>query len=345
MTRKLQFATMAAVVLLILGAVGAYAVASSDDDEIADGVTIGGVDVSGQTAKEARRLIRGSLVEPLERSVTVKAAGEKFKLRPDEIDVRADVRGMVDEALEVSRDGGFAGRAWRSLTGGEVEHDVEPRIAYSRKAVDGFVEGVAAAVNRDPVDASVEPSGDSLEPTPSRRGLAVREGELRDSVRQALQSTATRRVVSAQVDRTKPEVTTDELAEQYPHYLVVDRGSFELRYYSNLELEKSYTVAIGQVGYDTPAGLYHIENKAVDPTWSVPDSDWAGDLAGQVIPPGPDNPLKARWMGFYNGAGIHGTDNISSLGTAASHGCVRMSVVDVKELYDKIPTGTPIYIA
>ena len=76
----------------------------------------------------------------------------------------------------------------------------------------------------------------------------------------------------------------------------------------------------------------------------MPDSDWAGSLAGQTIPPGPDNPLKARWMGIYNGAGIHGTDDTGSLGSAASHGCVRMSVPDVIDLYDRVDVGTPIYI-
>ncbi|HEU4703932.1 MAG TPA: L,D-transpeptidase, partial [Conexibacter sp.] len=65
----------------------------------------------------------------------------------------------------------------------------------------------------------------------------------------------------------------------------------------------------------------------------------------KAIPPGPSNPLKARWMGIYAGAGIHGTDSISSLGSAASHGCVRMAVPDVIELYDETPVGTPVYIA
>ena len=49
-------------------------------------------------------------------------------------------------------------------------------------------------------------------------------------------------------------------------------------------------------------------------------------------------------MGIYAGAGIHGTDDVGSLGTAASHGCVRMSVPDVIELYDQVDVGTPIYI-
>jgi lipoprotein-anchoring transpeptidase ErfK/SrfK len=64
-----------------------------------------------------------------------------------------------------------------------------------------------------------------------------------------------------------------------------------------------------------------------------------------VIPGGAaNNPLKARWMGIYDGAGIHGTDDTASLGSAASHGCVRMAVPDVIELYDQVPVGTPIYI-
>ena len=72
--------------------------------------------------------------------------------------------------------------------------------------------------------------------------------------------------------------------------------------------------------------------------------NWAGDLAGRVIPPGPDDPIKSRWLGFYNGAGIHGTDEISSLGTAASHGCIRMSIPDVEQLYPQVPLHTPIYV-
>jgi lipoprotein-anchoring transpeptidase ErfK/SrfK len=76
----------------------------------------------------------------------------------------------------------------------------------------------------------------------------------------------------------------------------------------------------------------------------VPNSAWAGSLAGQTIPPGPADPLKARWLGIFSGAGIHGTDETWSIGQAVSHGCVRMSIPDVIELYPRVPVGTPIYI-
>jgi len=99
------------------------------------------------------------------------------------------------------------------------------------------------------------------------------------------------------------------------------------------------------VGFDTPVGVYPVENKAVDPAWHVPDAEWAGDLAGQVIPGGaPNNPLRARWMGIGEGRGIHGTDQPESIGTAASHGCIRMLIPDVTELYEDVPVATPVYI-
>jgi len=63
-----------------------------------------------------------------------------------------------------------------------------------------------------------------------------------------------------------------------------------------------------------------------------------------VIPPGPKNPIKARWMGFDGSAGIHGTAQLSSLGQAASNGCVRMAIPDVKDLYRRVRVGTPVRI-
>ena len=49
-------------------------------------------------------------------------------------------------------------------------------------------------------------------------------------------------------------------------------------------------------------------------------------------------------MGVTDGVGFHGTSEVGSLGTAASHGCIRMAVPDIEELYDQVPVGTPVYI-
>jgi lipoprotein-anchoring transpeptidase ErfK/SrfK len=136
------------------------------------------------------------------------------------------------------------------------------------------------------------------------------------------------------------------VASKYPAYIVVDRSSFRLMYYSHLKLAKTYEIAVGMQGLETPPGLYHIQWKQVDPPWYVPKKAWAGSLAGTVVPPGPADPLKARFMSFDGGAGIHGIDpsEYSSIGHDASHGCVRMRIPDVIDLYAKTPVGTPVYI-
>jgi lipoprotein-anchoring transpeptidase ErfK/SrfK len=150
--------------------------------------------------------------------------------------------------------------------------------------------------------------------------------------------------VRAHVHPTAPDVTTEEVAARFPSYLTLDRANFTLRLWKDLELARTYTVAVGQEGLETPEGLYAIEAMEENPTWHVPESDWAGDLAGKTIPPGPENPIKARWMAIYEGAGIHGTEETASLGSAASHGCVRMSIPDVEELYEEVEVGTPVFI-
>ena len=162
--------------------------------------------------------------------------------------------------------------------------------------------------------------------------------------RQLLETGA--RAVRAKTQVVEPEVTTAELADKYPAVIMVNRAAFQLTLYKDLKPVKTYGIAVGQVGLETPAGLYYIANKAVDPAWHVPDSDWAGDLAGKVVPGDiPSNPLKARWMGIYDGAGIHGTDAEGSIGTAASHGCIRMRIPEVIELYDQVRRGAPVYIS
>jgi len=344
LARKLQITVVLLVMLLLLGAVGAYAWDSTRKDEIAEGVTIGGVDVGGMTAREASRLVDSNLVEPLRDHVTVNFEGVKYRISPEKLRVSSDVEGMVDRALEESQEGGLPTRVIRYATGDEVDVAISPQITYSGKALTEFIATVSAEVNRDPVDASIEASSTSLAAVKGENGIAVAEDELRDRLESAVQSPH-RRTVALPVETLKPEVTTADLAAQYPTYLTVDRSNFELTLWQELEPVKTYTVAIGAVGFDTPVGTYNIQNMAVDPAWNVPDSNWAGDLAGTVVPGGTaENPLKERWLGIYDGAGIHGTDDVASLGSRASHGCVRMAIPDVIELYDQVDVGTPIYI-
>jgi len=337
---------LVAVLLLVTigGAVAALAYDSSRDDVIAEGVTIAGVDVGAMRTEQARHVVRRELQEPLERPIAVSRGSQRFRLSAHDAGVKADVEGMVEEALQVSRDGSIFSRVARDITGGEEGAQISARVHYSTDAVEQLVHRVEKALNRAPRDATVDfPSLDTVK---EQKGRTVRTAVLQQRVAQALTVPGVARRVKAPVRIVEPNVTQDQLADKYPVVLVADRYNFKLRLYRNLRLQREYTVAVGALGFDTPAGLYHIQNKAVDPAWSVPNSDWAGELAGTVVPGGtPQNPLKERWLGIYDGAGIHGTDQTYSLGTAASHGCIRMAIPDVIELYDQTPVGAPIYIA
>jgi lipoprotein-anchoring transpeptidase ErfK/SrfK len=343
MGRRVYIVVGFVVLLLLGGAVGAYAWDQSQEDEIAEGIRIGDVDVGGMSANEARAAVRADLIKPLDKPVTVTYSGTRYILNPEDLQISADLDGMVDEALEAGREESLPNRLWRYATGGEVDETIQPTVSYSHEAIDAFVAKAAAAINQNPVDASIEPAAASLNRVPGEPGRTLHTDELKSSVEEAVQSPQNR-TVQAQVDEVQPEVSTKDLAAKYPTYVTVDRANFTLRLWKNLKVAKSYPIAVGQVGLETPAGTYTINDKQVNPYWHVPDSDWAGDLAGEVIPPGPDNPLQARWMGFFDGAGIHGTNDPASLGTAASHGCIRMAIPDVIELYDQVPLGTPIYV-
>jgi lipoprotein-anchoring transpeptidase ErfK/SrfK len=344
MGRKSKIALATVVAMLLLGAVGAYAYDSTRDDEIAEGVTIGGVDVGGMDAERAERAVRRQLLAPLRHSLRVGYDGESWELPGKKLGVRADLDAAVEEALEVSRDGGLPGRVVRYVTGGEVDEAVPAEVEYSERAINRFVRDVAEEINREPRDATVEATGSSLTVVPPEYGRKLRDNLLTEHLNAAVLNANADHTIAARTHPLKPEVMASEVAEEYPTYLTLDRSTYTLRFWKNLKLAKTYTVAVGQEGLETPEGLYAIQDKQVEPTWHVPESDWAGSLAGQDIPPGPSNPLKARWMGIYEGAGIHGTEETYSLGSAASHGCVRMAIPDVEELYDLVEVGTPIYI-
>lgn len=344
MGRKAQIAIVAAAAVAVALAAGAYVYDDSEKGRIADGVTIAGVEVGGLDSEDAARAVRRQLLAPLRHSLVVRLGTHAWTLPGERLRVRADVGSAVERALAASREGGLPSRLLRYLGGGEVDAAIPAEVRYSKRALRRFVRRVAAAVDREPVDAAVSPSAGSLEVLAGHDGRKLRDHRLERDLERAVLNARAPRTIAAHVHTTAPEIGIEQVAAEYPSYLTLDRASFTLRLWKHLKLAETYTVAVGQEGLETPAGLYAIQEKEVNPVWRVPESDWAGDLAGQTIPPGPANPIKARWMGIYEGAGIHGTEDVGSLGSAASHGCVRMAISDVEQLFDQVEIGTPIYI-
>ena len=335
------------IVALLAGAGAVYAYDDGQDGQIAEGVRVNGVDVGGMSAADARSALRAALLEPLDRPVVARYHGKRFTLTPEQAAIGVDIDGSVSRALIRSRVGNMFTRTWREVQGEELNVDLDAKITWSRPAVRRLVARIQKKLDRDPVDATVDLESGNVEPTPSHTGLAVKAKRLQRDLERELLDSSDRRLVRVRTEVVQPKTTTKDLEAKYPAVILVNRGAFRLTLYKNLKPVKTYGIAVGQVGLETPAGLYNVQNKAVDPAWTMPNSDWVAPAdRGKVVPGGTaENPLKARWLGIYDGAGIHGTDAVNSIGTAASHGCIRMRIPEVIELYDQVPVGAPVYIA
>jgi lipoprotein-anchoring transpeptidase ErfK/SrfK len=338
-------AAIGVAVLLVL-ALAMYLYDHSRRDVIANGVKIDGVSVGGLRAGAARVKLQRELVVALDRPVTVRSRSQRWVLGPREAGVKVDVPNMVARAVNASREGSILTRTFRGLFGGGISRQIPLVVSYSHNSTRALAAKVRAAVSRPPVDASVAPSASGLKLVPGQDGRTVSYTKLGAAIDAALVGRTPNRTVIVPTHEIKPAVTTSQLTARNPAYIVIDRASFRLRFYDHLKLTRTYEIAVGMEGLETPAGLHKIEWEQVNPPWYVPKKAWAGALAGTVVPPGPGDPLKARFMSFEGGAGIHGIDpsEYETIGHNASHGCVRMRIPDVIDLYGKSPVGTPVYI-
>lgn len=307
---------------------------------IAPGVTAGGVDLSGLTVTAATAKLRGALNAHLSRPVAFDVGGRVFHLTAKEAKFSFDANRTAKNALAVPAPPAPA--AGGAATGS----DVPLVIAHSTTAVRSFVATVARGSRRSPRSATLKIQLKHMKITRSKYGYRVDQDAAYKLVNAALNDAAASRKLHDQLLRIRPKTNTNDLAEQYGTVLTVDKTTKTLRVFKSLKISKRYTVAIGQPAYPTPEGLFHIQSKQVNPVWSVPNSPWAGELAGTTVTGGSaENPLKARWIGIVDGVGFHGTGDDGSIGTAASHGCLRMHVSDVIDLYPRVPIGAPVLIS
>ncbi len=345
--RKRLIVLTAVMAFIALGVVGgAYAYDHAKRERIAAGVEVNGVAIGGMTRAQAEAKLRQTLLAPLDRPVKATYHNHTFTLTPTQAAIGIDIHGTVDKALARSQAGNMFSRSWRNLRNQAVDAKLAANVSWSQPAIEKLVARARKTIDRAPRDAHVDLSKGIVDPKPSRTGIRVRYNTLAAALQHTLLDPGNRSPVTIQTTVVQPKVSTAQLAKKYPAVIIVDRSRFKLTLFRDLKVAKTYSIAVGQVGLETPAGLYNIQNKAENPAWHVPNSAWAGDLAGTVIPAGdPGNPIKSRWMGIFDGAGIHGTSEDASIGSAASHGCIRMHVPDVEELYDMVPVGAPVYIA
>ncbi|WP_372790712.1 L,D-transpeptidase family protein [Paraconexibacter sp.] len=313
--------------------------ATPDERRIAPGISAGGVDVGGLTVTEASAKLERLIGAKVRRDVVLKVAGRRFRLDAETVRMNFDTLTSAKRALYAKAPDAAAGG------GSAAGIDVPLKVTFSTLAIRSWARGVARSVARSPRNATVRIGLRKLKVRGSRNGRKLDTRGTEKIVKAALQNPRQTRWITQRVSSVKPKVTYKVLKRTYGTVVTVSKREFKLRVFKRLRLSKTYGVAVGQPAYPTPSGLFRIQNKQVNPAWSVPNSPWAGELQGTTVAGGSaSNPLKARWMGIVNGVGIHGTGQEYSIGTRASHGCIRMRVADVKDLYPRVPVGTPVRI-
>jgi lipoprotein-anchoring transpeptidase ErfK/SrfK len=293
---------------------------------IADNVRVGGVDVSGLTRAQATALVLKERVAPRRAPLVLTFKGTRTSIDPVAAGYRADVAYAVKGAMLFGR-----GKAQPTRP-----VNVPLREQVSEKRIRAIIAARAERLDRPARDAAVSLAGGRPVVRRAEFGWTVDQDRAAALVRTAI---LTRRFAKYAVPavRSVPEVRSIGTV------VVINRGEFKLRLFQGEKRVRTYPVAVGTSSHPTPAGSFRLIEKQVNPTWFPPDSPWAAGLG--PVPPGPGNPLGTRWMGTSAPAiGIHGTPAASSIGTRASHGCIRMYIHDAEDLYRRIEVGTPVYI-
>ncbi|HZQ81074.1 MAG TPA: L,D-transpeptidase family protein [Gaiellaceae bacterium] len=297
---------------------GAFTPASAPTPVVPVGVEVGGIAAGGLSAEPLRTRLESALARPL----TVAADGAEASIFPADLGVTADTDRAIGSALSATPGSNIAlpVRLDRTRTAA-----VLARLAkrFDRRPRAARVIGANAA---GPIFA------------PSRNGLKV---DLRASAAR-LETALSRGATAVQLAVTT--VPAKRTVANFGPAIVVYRAANTLRLYSGRKLVRTFRVATGQAIYPSPAGIWFIKDKQMNPWWYPPTYDsWAKGL--KPVPPGPDNPLGTRWMGLnVPGVGIHGTDEPTSIGYSESHGCIRMEVPDAEWLFAHVHVGTQVVI-
>ena len=286
---------------------------------IQPGVTIGGLLVGGLTAGEARKVVEQHLATP----ITVVAPSKSWRVPPRDLGALPYVSKALTTAVGV-RSANFV---------------VPLRVDVSKRKLERFLAGVGKATDRKPVEAELRLRNFVPVARKSAPGRRLEQVVALQQLSLMLRKNE-RAPFTLPYEILRPKVTEDDLGQ----VIVIKRDSRKLLYFNGLKLKRAFRIATGQPSYPTPIGEYEIINKQRNPTWyPPPDSEWARGAV--AIPPGPGNPLGTRWMGISAPyVGIHGTPDSGSIGTSASHGCVRMLITQVEWLFERVDVGTPVFI-
>ena len=284
---------------------------------VPDGVTIAGVPVGGLLPEEAASVVQSAFGRPL-----VLTFGKKrWSVSPADLGAELRLDGAVERALAAAP--------------GEAVNLV---VAVKGRYVRAYVAHLDVLLSHPAKDATLRLKKFRPFLTKPREGVKVLREATTLAIVRALRANE-RGPIPLAIETVQPKAT---LANFGP-VIVIRRETKKLYYYEGMRFKKRFGVATGQSSYPTPLGRFSIVVKQLNPWWYPPNSDWAKGKS--PVPPGPGNPLGTRWMGLSVPlVGIHGTPDAASIGYSASHGCIRMRILDAEWLFNHVALGTTVFI-
>ena len=342
--RRRRWPWITALVVLFALLVSAGAVAGSTvsyadslEGRLLPGTVIAGVDVGSMTHDEALKRVRAILRSDLDRTMVVHWKGQRWTSSARDLGARTNARDIIAKVARSQT--GLTWQDWARMRWLGEREDIAAhvRVRYRRPAARAFIHSIANAVDAEPVDAELSVDGRSISVSEAQVGYRANRKRAVDQLMARLNGHG--RKVALRVKTLKPAVTPAD----FDQVLLLDQSEHRLTLHLDGVRTHSWTVATGTGDYPTPLGRYSVTEKRYLPTWVNPSPDtWGKDLPAE-IPPGKNNPLGLRALNWDAPAiRFHGTQAVDSLGTDASHGCVRMANADVVELYDLVDVGAVI---
>ena len=338
---------LGAVFMLTMSATLAWGVVSDYKAHglIPQGVTVAGKDLSGMSEEQARTAMETAVSAPMLRPVSVVGGGKTWTLEPSGF-VTIDVDTMIDEAYSTRRAATFVARLDSQLRNTPLTKDVQPAYSVDASAVAQWVAKTATEIDRQPTDATRTIVGYEFKITPGVNGQRVDQSASTAAITKALGAemalSNTSRSADLVVIATKPSITESS----FKTAIIVSTSRAKIWLYEGAKLVKTYRCAPGRPAFPTPKGDFFIQSKQYMAAWHNPGSDWAKEMP-LIIPGGPYNPMGIHKIGI-NSSGIffHGIppSEFSSIGTQASHGCMRMMPSTVRDLFGRVSIGDLVYI-
>lgn len=335
--RTLAIALISALLLLS----GGSALALADDlmgrDVMPTGASIDGNPVGGLSRADAARVVEEKVKGALLAPATVRFRDRSFELDPAGY-VSVDVDDMLDSALAPRTDAPLYMRVLARVTEAPVGTEVERAMKIDEAKVGAWIAEIAPQVAVPAIDASLSVTTGLLQVLPEVKGAAIDTTAAPKTLLAGLLEGS--KDIALPVRPIEPKLSVNTMGKT----LFVKLRTRKLYLYAGDQLEKEYGIAVGAASFPTPKGQFKIINKRRNPSWSNPGSGWAAGMPSYIAP-GPSNPLGTRAL-YLDAAGIriHGTSKDFSIGTAASHGCMRMHRWDVEDLFDRVPLGTRVII-